>query len=88
MVGEQGDRMVCALEIVAPVVQGMDDSKELLIINVIASFSRGECLGQIHTGVKITIIILLHKNSPTSQEGGVSHDDKGRLVGHSGCNWQ
>ena len=60
MVGEESYWMICALEIVAPMVQGINDSKEFLIIDIIISFGCGECLREVCTRVKATIIILLH----------------------------
>ena len=37
VIGEESDRVTGALEVVVPVVQGMDDSKQLAIIDVIIS---------------------------------------------------
>ena len=79
MVGEEGYWVDHALEIVSPMIQGVDNSKEFPIINVIISFCRSEHLRKIGTGVKVSVIILLHEDSSTSQEGSISHNDEGTM---------
>ena len=76
MVGEKGDGMGGSLEVVAPMVKGVDNGEQLSIVNIIVAFSRGEGLGEISTRVKIPIIILLHKHSSTSKKRHVCHDNK------------
>ena len=79
MVGEKGDRMRGSLEIVAPMVKGVDNGKQLSIVNIVVVFGRGESLEEISARVKIPIIILLHKHSSTGKKRCVRHDDKWSL---------
>ena len=76
MVGEEGDGVVGSLEVVAPVVEGVNSSKQLPIIDIVVMFSRGEGLGKIGTRMKVTVIISLHEDPSTSKEGRVRHDNK------------
>ena len=46
VVGEQGDGVLGTLEVVAPVVQGVDNSEQLTIINIIVAFCGREGLRQ------------------------------------------
>ena len=76
MVGEKGDRVGSSLEIVAPLVKGVDNGEQLSIVNVIVAFGRGEGLGEISARVKISVTIPLHKHPPTSKKRCIRHDDK------------
>ena len=69
--------MTGALEVMVPVVQGMDDSEQFLIIDIIVSFSRGKCLRKVCTGMEVSVIILLHEDSSAGKERGVCHDNEG-----------
>jgi hypothetical protein len=51
MVGDDSYRKASSLKVVFPFLQGMDDSQEFLVIDIIVSFSRREGFQQIHTGV-------------------------------------
>ena len=64
------------MEIMSPMIQGMDNSEELLIIDIVVPLCRGEHLREVGTGVKVTVIILLHEDSATGQERGISHNDE------------
>ena len=66
MVSEKCHRLVGALKVVSPVIESMDHCEQLVIVDVIVSFSRREHLGEVSTRVKIAIVILLHENSATS----------------------
>ena len=79
MVSEKGDRMGGPLEVVVPMVKGMDNGEQLAIIDIVVSFGRGEGLGEISARVKIPITIPLHKHSSTSKKGCIHHDDKWSL---------
>ena len=65
MVGKESDRVVCVLEVMMPMVKGMDNSEDFSVVYIVVPFCRGEHLGKIHTGVEITVIILLHENPST-----------------------
>ena len=79
MVGEKGDGMRGSLEVVAPMVKGVDNGEQLSIVNIVVAFGKGEGLGEISARVKIPIIISLHKHSSTSKKRCVRHDDKQSL---------
>lgn len=76
MIGEQGDGVTGALEVVTPVVQGVDNSKQFAIINVVVTFHGREGLGQVCAGMEISIIILLHEDTTASKEGHISHNNE------------
>ena len=40
MVGEKGDGMRGSLEVVVPMIKGVDNGKQFSIINIIVAFSR------------------------------------------------
>ena len=56
--GEWGSMEIMPLEF-----QGMDDSEELPVVDVVVSFYRDERLGEIGAGMPITIRIGLKENS-------------------------
>ena len=68
-----------SLEVVAPMVKGVDNGKQLLIVDIVVAFGRGEGLGEISARMKIPITIPLHKYSSTSKKRRIGHDDKGLL---------
>ena len=51
-----------SIEIMSPGFQGVDDRKEFLVIDVIISFCGDEQLGQIGTGMPITIGVGLEED--------------------------
>ena len=65
VVSEESYWVTCALEVMAPMIQSMDNSKEFTIIDIVISFSCSERLREICTGMKITVVILLHQYPPT-----------------------
>ena len=67
MVGEQGDGVTGALEVVAPVVQSVDDGEQFLIVDIIVSFSSGEHLREIGARMQVTLVILLHQYPPLAK---------------------
>ena len=87
MIGEESDRVTGALEVVAPMIQSMDDCKQLVIVDVIVTFGRGECCRNISTQMEVSITVALHKNSPTGKEGGISHNHEGVLNIREMENW-
>ena len=60
VISEESYQITGALEIVMPMIQGMNNSKELPIIDIVVPFCRGECLREVHTGVKVSVIVFLH----------------------------
>ena len=62
-----------ACEVVAPLFQGLDDSEEFPVVDVVVSFSRREGGRMVSTRVKVPVSILLHEYSPRGREGGISH---------------
>ena len=59
MVGDNGDRVGCTLNVLTPFGEGKDDRKEFSVVDVIVSFGREESARVIGTGVEITIGIGL-----------------------------
>ena len=76
MVSEEDYQVAHALEIMSPMIQGVDNSKEFLVIDIIVPLCRGEHLRKICTGMKVSITIFLHENSSTSQERSIGHNDE------------
>ena len=74
MVSDNGHRMWGTLEILSPFREGKDGSEEFSIINVIVVFGRGKSLGEVGTGMEVTICVFLHKNCSCGKKGGVRHD--------------
>ena len=66
-----------SMEVVPPGFQGMDDGEELLVIDVIILFCGDERLGEIGTGVPITVSVSLEENSTRGIFRGISGDGKG-----------
>ena len=54
MVGEDGDRMWGALQVLFPFAQSKDDGEKLSIIDVIVSFCCREGLGEVCAEMKVT----------------------------------
>ena len=76
MVGDDGDRMGGSLDVLFPFFQCEDYSKEFSIIDVVVSFGRNKCLGEIGARAGITIEIILKEDSSSSEEGSIGHDGK------------
>ena len=55
VIGEDLYRKGGAVKIVPPGLQSADDGKEFTVIDVIVSFSRDEQLGEVGTGIPVTI---------------------------------
>ena len=55
MVSENMDREGGSVEVVLPGFQGVDDSEEFLVIDVIVSFCWRERLGEVRAGMPIAI---------------------------------
>ena len=59
MVSEDLYRERGSVEVVSPGFQGMNDTKEFSVVDVVVSFCRGERLGEVGTGVPFTIQVSL-----------------------------
>ena len=68
--------MGSSLEVMTPMVKGVDNGEQFVIINIVIAFGRGEGLREISTGVKIPITIPLHEHPSTSEERCIGHDDE------------
>ena len=60
VIGVDRDREKSSLQVLFPLINGEDNSEELLIIYVIVAFGRGEGLGEVSTGVEVSCLIRLH----------------------------
>ena len=76
MVSKESDGMGSSLELMSPMVEGTNDGKQLMIIDVVIPFGWDESLRKVHTGVKIAILVPLHEGSPAGKEGCISHDNE------------
>ena len=77
MIGDDGDSKRSSLEVVFPLGESKNDRKQFSVINIVVSFSKGECFGEVGTGMKVAIDIPLHKNSSCCKEKGISHEGEG-----------
>ena len=74
VVGDNGNGMWSILEILFPFRESEDDGEEFSIINIIIIFGRGESLGEVDTGMEVTICVFLHEDCSCGEKGGVRHD--------------
>ena len=74
VVGDDGDGKRSSLEVVFLLGESKDDCKQFLVINIVVSFGKGEHFGEVGTGMKVAIDILLHKNGSCCKERGVGHE--------------
>ena len=77
MIGDDGDGKRSSLEVVFPLGESKDDHKQFSVINIVVSFGERECFGEVGTEMKVTVDILLHKNSSCCKERGVGHEGEG-----------
>ena len=61
----------------SPLFQGLDDCKELPIVDVIILLRRREGGGMISTGMEVSVGVLLHEYPSRGSKGGISHDEEG-----------
>ena len=76
MICYYGHRVFHAREIMVPLFQGLDDSEEFSVVNVIVSFGGGKGSRMICAGMEVTVGVLLHEYSSGGGEGGISHDEE------------
>ena len=62
VIGEKGDGVFSLLEVVSPVIEGVDDGEQFAIIDIVILFCRGKGLGEICARVEVTIFIMLHED--------------------------
>jgi hypothetical protein len=83
MVREDCDNMGGAQEVMPPFLQGMDDSEQLAVIDVIVPFCGTQRFGQICTRMQVPIGVPLHQHGPSRSERGIGHDkERGGDIGH------
>ena len=73
MIYDDGDGKRSSLEVVFPLGVSKDDRKQFLVVNIVVLFGEGEGFGEVGTGMKVAVDILLHKNGSCCKERGVSH---------------
>ena len=78
MVGENMDREGGSVEVVLPGFQGVDDSEEFLVIDVIVSFCWREQLGEVRAGMPIAIRVGVEQDGTRGIFRGVGGDGEGR----------
>ena len=66
-----------AMEVVSPRLQGMDDSEEFAVVDVIISFCRGERLGEVGAWVPVPIGIGLEKDGTRCVFRSIGSNGKG-----------
>ena len=74
VVGDHSYRMACPLEIVFPLGESVDHSKEFAVKNVIVALCSRKSFGEEGTRVQVSIKVCLHKDCPSGCEGGIGHD--------------
>ena len=77
MVGEDLDREKGSMKVVLPGFQGMNNTKEFSVVDVVVSFCRGERLGEVGAGVPVAVQVGLEKDGTRSILGSVSGDSEG-----------
>ena len=83
MVCDHHDWMFSSCEVMLPFLQGLDDSEEFSIIDVIVLFCGGEGGRMVGTRMEISIRVLLYKYTSRGCKGGVHHDkERFGCVGH------
>ena len=69
-------RVFCSCKVVSPFFEGLNDSMEFSVIDVIMSLRGGEGCGVVSTGMEVPIGVLLYEYPSGSSEQGVGHDKK------------
>ena len=59
VIGDEGDRMGCTLNVLSPLSEGKDDRKEFPVVDVVVSFGGKESSREVSAGVEISIGISL-----------------------------
>ena len=77
VVGNNRNRERGALKIMFPLRKSKNECEEFVVVDIIVAFSEGECFKEVSIRIQVTINIFLHENSACSEEGSISHDEKG-----------
>ena len=89
VVGEDLDGEGGSVEVVSPGFQSMDDCKELLVIDVVVSFSRDERLGKVGTGMPVAVSVHLEEDGTWHRIFSISYSSSPsiKLGGGAGEFW-
>ena len=71
MVGEDLYRKRGSSKVVAPCLQGIDDSKEFPVVNIIVAFGREEGVRQVGARVPVSVFICLEEYASQGEFGHV-----------------
>ena len=63
VIGDDGDRMGCTLNVLTPFSEGKDNCKEFPIVDVIVSFGREKSARKVGARMEIAISIFLEQDS-------------------------
>ena len=77
MISDHCHRVACPLEIVFPLGESMDHSKEFMVKNVVVAFSNEKSFEEEGTRVQVSIKVCLHEDYPSGCERGIGHDYEG-----------
>ena len=77
MIGKDLDGEGGTVEVMSPGLEGMDDSQEFSVKNVIVSLRWGKGLREVGTGVPFTVRVGSEKNSAGCIFGCISGDREG-----------
>ena len=77
MISEYLNRRGGAKEIVSPGVQGSHDCEEFSVIDIVVSFGWAERLGEIGTGMPVTVDVSLEEYASRGVLGCVGGDGEG-----------
>ena len=74
VIGDNGDGKRSSLEVVFPLGESKDDHKQFSVVNIVVLFGKEECFGEVGTGIKVAVDILLHKNGFCCKKRGIGHE--------------
>ena len=76
VIGDDGNRMRCTLNVLTPFSESKNDCKEFAVIDVVVSFSWEESTREVGARVKITSDISLEQDGACGKQRGVGHNGK------------
>ena len=77
VVGENGNGVCGALQVLFPFCQGKNDYQEFMVIDVIISFCSREGFREVSTGMEIARSIRLYQDCTSCEERGICHEQEG-----------
>ena len=77
VVGENGNGVCGALQVLFPFCQGKNDYQEFMVIDVIIPFCSREGFREVSTGMEIARSIRLHRDCTSCEERGIWHEQEG-----------